>query len=244
MWFTTILPRQCTSRFICCPFFVIIETLLCSTHNAKHTCRIQAPRSLTPPVWFVFVPGKVERKMEGKIQSMACILKRHKWSYFTEVFQREKITPDIVSDLSMHEMNQLGVNNRETWWTYECNTRLMENRKPQRDVLRCRAPSIDIFKLRPCLSIICKKDSRSKILNLCCPCQKAKLWTECTQFQWHLWWQAGPSLIRITERVSFYGEEVMNFLLREERFACECEVKTDFKSFTDQAVLTTPRSRD
>lgn len=45
------------------------------------------------------------------MESMACI-KRHKLGHLTEVFQKEKITPDIVSHLSVHEMNQLGVNNR------------------------------------------------------------------------------------------------------------------------------------
>lgn len=45
------------------------------------------------------------------MESMACI-KRQKLGHLTEVFQKEKITPDIVSHLSVHEMNQLGVNNR------------------------------------------------------------------------------------------------------------------------------------
>ena len=39
------------------------------------------------------------------MESMACILKRHKLGHL-------KITPDIVAHLSVHEMNQVGVNNR------------------------------------------------------------------------------------------------------------------------------------
>ena len=48
------------------------------------------------------------------MESMACIRERHKLGHLTEVFQREKITPDIVSHLSVHEMNQLG---EITWET-------------------------------------------------------------------------------------------------------------------------------
>ncbi|PFX14665.1 hypothetical protein AWC38_SpisGene21156 [Stylophora pistillata] len=46
--------------------------------------------------------------MEGKMESMACILKRLKLGHLKEIFQREKIIPDIVSHLSVHEMSQLG----------------------------------------------------------------------------------------------------------------------------------------
>ena len=56
--------------------------------------------------------GKVESKMESKMELMACNFIQHKLGHLTEVFQREKITPDIISHLSVHEMNQLGVNNR------------------------------------------------------------------------------------------------------------------------------------
>ena len=44
------------------------------------------------------------------MESMACILKRHKLSHLTEVFQREKITPDIVK---WHKMNTNG--QKMTW---------------------------------------------------------------------------------------------------------------------------------
>lgn len=77
---------------------------------------------------------------------MACILKRHKLGHLTEVFQREKITADIVSHLSVHEMNQLGVNNREDMMKLlmECST--LGNRTPLGDVVGCGAPSFSIPK--------------------------------------------------------------------------------------------------
>ena len=68
--------------------------------------------------------------MEGKIESMACILKRHKLGHLTEVFQREKITPDIVSHLSVHEMNQLGVNNRGDMMKLRMECSTFGNRTP------------------------------------------------------------------------------------------------------------------
>ena len=40
---------------------------------------------------------------------MARILKKLSLGHLTELFHREKITPDIISMLSTHEMNQLHV---------------------------------------------------------------------------------------------------------------------------------------
>ena len=80
------------------------------------------------------------------MESMACILKRHKLGHLTEVSQREKITPDIVAHLSVHEMNQLGVNNRGDMMNLRIECSTFGNRTPQRDVLGCGAPSFNIPK--------------------------------------------------------------------------------------------------
>ena len=50
-------------------------------------------------------------KMADKPELMAAILKQHNLGNLVEVFQKEKITPDIVSLLSVREMNQLGISN-------------------------------------------------------------------------------------------------------------------------------------
>lgn len=76
------------------------------------------------------------------MESMACI-KRHKLGHLTEVFQKEKITPDIVSHLSV-QMNQLGVNNRGDMMKLRMECSTFGNRTPQRDVLGCGAPSFNI----------------------------------------------------------------------------------------------------
>ena len=89
----TILPRVHFAYLL--SFLRYIEPLLWSTHNAKHACRIQAPRSLTPPFWFIFA-GKLKANW------------RAKWSRWpassndiSEVIQLKsskgkKITPDII----------------------------------------------------------------------------------------------------------------------------------------------------
>ena len=41
-----------------------------------------------------------------KLDMMARILKKVSLGHLTELFHREKITPDIISKLSTHDMNQ------------------------------------------------------------------------------------------------------------------------------------------
>ena len=48
----------------------------------------------------------------SKLDVMDRVLKKLRLGHLTEVFQREKITPDIISMLSTHEMNQLGITSR------------------------------------------------------------------------------------------------------------------------------------
>ena len=49
--------------------------------------------------------------MAEKMVIMVSILKRHNLSNPIEVFEKEKITPDVAPLLSVFEMNQLGINN-------------------------------------------------------------------------------------------------------------------------------------
>ena len=82
------------------------------------------------------------------MESMACILKRHKLGHLTEVFQREKITPDIVSHLSVHEMNQLGVNNRRDMMNLRMECSTFGNRTPQKRRFGMRSSFIQYPKVR------------------------------------------------------------------------------------------------
>ena len=47
-----------------------------------------------------------------RLDVMARILKKLNLGHLTELFRGEKITPDIISMLSTHEMNQLGITSR------------------------------------------------------------------------------------------------------------------------------------
>ena len=163
--------------------------------------------------------GKVESKMEGKTESMACILKRHKLGHLTEVFLREKITPDIVSHLSVHEINQLGVNN---WGDMinlrmECST--YGNRKPQREVLGCGTPSFNIpksmleyhlqgFKIKDIASMLSVSEStvyrRMRSFGL----SALDFSDICDE-------QLDRHLSELSKEFPFCGEELMAFLLRE-----------------------------
>ena len=72
-----------------------------------------------PRMQFSLLISKMAEAME-----MAAVLKNHNLGNLTEVFTREKITPDIVSLMSASEMKQLGVNSREDMMKLriECST--------------------------------------------------------------------------------------------------------------------------
>ena len=55
-------------------------------------------------------------------------------------------TPDIVAHLSVHEINQLGVNNRGDMMSLRMECSTFGNRTPQRDVFGSGAPSFEIPK--------------------------------------------------------------------------------------------------
>ena len=77
---------------------------------------------------------------------MARILKKNSLGHLTELFHREKITPDIISMLSTHEMNQLGITSRVDMMNlrFQCCTYGRE--KPEKNRVGCGAPEFDIPK--------------------------------------------------------------------------------------------------
>lgn len=79
---------------------------------------------------------------------MASILKRQNLSNLTEVFEKEKITPDVVSLLSASEMKQLGVSKSSDMMSLrmELDGSIHGKRKPQRNRLGSGAPEFNIPK--------------------------------------------------------------------------------------------------
>ena len=67
---------------------------------------------------------------------MAAILKQHNLANLAEVFQKEKITPDIASLLSVREMNQLGRNTRGDMMKLRMVCAIHGKRKPPKEHLR------------------------------------------------------------------------------------------------------------
>jgi len=84
--------------------------------------------------------------MADKTELMATILKRHNLGNLIKVFQKEKITPDLVSLLSVSEMNQLGINNRADMMKLRMECAIHGKQKPQRKRLGSGAPEFDIPK--------------------------------------------------------------------------------------------------
>ena len=85
-------------------------------------------------------------KMADKLELMAAILKQHNLGNLVEVFQKEKITPDIVSLLSVREMNQLGINNRGDMMKLRMVCAIHGKRKPPKERLRSGPPTFHIPK--------------------------------------------------------------------------------------------------
>ena len=77
---------------------------------------------------------------------MARILKKLSLGHLTEVFQREKITPDIISMLSTHEMNQLGITSRVDMMNLRLECSTYGRQKPEKQRVGCGAPEFDIPK--------------------------------------------------------------------------------------------------
>ena len=69
------------------------------------------------------------------------VLKKLGLGHLTEVFQREKITPDIISMLCTHEMNQLGITSRVDMMNLrlECTTYDGRSQKKKTCRMRCTA---------------------------------------------------------------------------------------------------------
>ena len=77
---------------------------------------------------------------------MASILKRQNLSNLTEVFEKEKITPDVVPLLSASEMKQLGVSNSSDMMSLRMECSIYGKRKPRRNRLGSGAPEFNIPK--------------------------------------------------------------------------------------------------
>ena len=78
---------------------------------------------------------------------MVSILKRHNLSNLIEVFQKEKITPDVVPLLSVFEMNQLGINDCSDMMNLPMECAIYGKQKPERKRVGSGAPEFNIPKL-------------------------------------------------------------------------------------------------
>ena len=78
--------------------------------------------------------------------SMAHILKKNNLGHLTELFHREKITPDIISMLSTHDMNQLGITSRADMMNLRLQCCTYGRQKPENNRVGCGAPEFDIPK--------------------------------------------------------------------------------------------------
>ena len=77
---------------------------------------------------------------------MDSILKRQNLTNLTEVFEKEKITPDVVPLLSASEMKQLGVSNSSDMMSLRMECSIYGKRKPRRNRLGSGAPEFNIPK--------------------------------------------------------------------------------------------------
>ena len=81
------------------------------------------------------------------MEEMARILKDNNFGHLTETFLVEKISPDLVSSLSAHEMNELGVTDRGDMMKLRMACSMFECQKPHRQEVGPGAPAFDIPKL-------------------------------------------------------------------------------------------------
>ena len=77
---------------------------------------------------------------------MAAILKRQNLSNLTEIFEKEKIRPDVVPLLSAREMKQLGVSNSSDMMSLRMECSIYGKRKPRKNRLGSGAPDFNIPK--------------------------------------------------------------------------------------------------
>jgi len=81
-----------------------------------------------------------------RLDVMADILKKLSLGHLTELFHREKITPDIISMLSTHEINQLGITSRVDMMNLRLKCCIYGRQKPEKKRVGCGAPEFDIPK--------------------------------------------------------------------------------------------------
>ena len=81
------------------------------------------------------------------MEEMARILKDNNFGHLTGTFLVEKISPDLVSSLSAHEMNELGVTDRGDMMKLRMACSMFECQTPHRQEVGPGAPAFDIPKL-------------------------------------------------------------------------------------------------
>jgi len=83
----------------------------------------------------IYRPTRKEVKMAAtmdRLDVMADILKKLSLGHLTELFHREKITPGIISMLSTHEMNQLGITSRVDMMNLRLKCCIYGRQKPEK----------------------------------------------------------------------------------------------------------------
>ena len=78
-----------------------------------------------------------------KLDVMARILKKLSLGSLSELFQREEITPDIVSMLSTNEMNQLAITSRVDMMNLRLECCTYGRQRPEKNRVGCGAPEFD-----------------------------------------------------------------------------------------------------
>ena len=129
-------------------------------------------------------------------------------------------TPDIVAHLSVHEINQLGVNNRGDMMSLRMECSTFGNRTPQRDVLGSGAPSFEIpksvlkyhlqegFKIKDIASML--SVSESTVYR-----RMRSYGPSAHDFRCICDYELDRHLSELSKEVPFCGEGLMTFLLRE-----------------------------
>ena len=73
---------------------------------------------------------------------MAHVLKKIGLGHLTELLHWEKSTPDIISMLSAHEMNQLGITSRLDMMNLCLQCCTYGRQKPEKNCVGCSSPGI------------------------------------------------------------------------------------------------------
>ena len=153
------------------------------------------------------------------MEEMAPILKDNNFGHLTGTFLVEKISPDLVSSLSVHEMNELGVTDRgDMMLRMACS--MFECQKPHRQEVGPGAPAFDIpnlileghleegFKIREIASMLSVSEStvyrRMQGYGL-----------SSLDFSIICYDELDRHILEISKEFPFCGEGMMQFILRQ-----------------------------